>query len=140
MRYFRHTIAEHPCLKRCGYCRSDVEVNMSPFHLIAAGVAAVPLWLFSIYEDFPWYYCVSILAGELLLVFVSGFLSMFLLAPFTIVTQARYCPKCGSPLGFAGRHFDPLGSQRPHWRDIAIFIVFIALNIAVWVSLVLGVL
>jgi hypothetical protein len=111
---------------------------MSPFHLIAAAVATIPLFLFSIHEDFAWYYFVSILAGELLLVFLSGFLSMILLAPFTIVRQVRSCPKCGAPLGFAGRHFDPLGSQRPHWSDIMIFVVFIALNIAVWVSLVRG--
>lgn len=111
---------------------------MSPFHLIAAAAATVPLWLFAIHEDFQWYYFVSILAGELLLVFFSGFLSMFLLAPLTIVRKARSCPKCGAPLGFAGRHFDPLGSERPHWSDLVIFVLFIALNIAVWISLVRG--
>ena len=138
MRYFRHTIAEHPCSKHCGYCRSDVETNMGPFHLIAAASATVPLWLFAIHEGFPWYYLVSILAGELLLVFASGFLSMFLSAPFTIVRQVKSCPNCGAPLAFAGRHFDPLGSLRPHWSDILIFVVFVVLNIAVWVSLIRG--
>ena len=140
MRYFRHTIAEHPCSKHCGYCRSNVETNMSPFHLIAAAVATVPLWLFSIRESWPWYYLVSILAGELLLVFVSGLLSMFLTAPFTIFRQARSCPNCGAPLAFAGRHFDPIGSQRAHWSDMVIFVVFIGLNAAVWISLARGVL
>ncbi len=138
MRYFRHTIAEHPCTKHCGYVRSDVETNMSLFHLIAAATAAVPLWLFSVHEGFQWYYLVSIFAGELLLVFISGFLSMFLMLPFTIVRQVKRCPKCGAPLAFAGRHFDPLGSRRPHWGDIVIFVVFIALNIAVWIFLVRG--
>jgi hypothetical protein len=91
------------------------------------------------HKDFPWYDVVSVLAGELLLVFLSGFLSMFLLAPFTIIRQARSCPKCGAPLAFAGRRFDPLGSPRPHWSDIVIFVVFVALNIGVWISVERGI-
>jgi hypothetical protein len=148
MRYFRHTIAEHPCSKQCGYVRSDIEANMSPFHLIAAATATVPLWLFSIHEGFQWYYLASILAGELLLVFFSGFLSAFLMIlfgiigllvkPFGIVGPAHRCPKCGAPLVFGGRHFNPLGSRRPHWSDIVIFLVFVALNIGIWVSLANG--
>jgi hypothetical protein len=135
MRYFRHTIAEHPCSKHWGYCRSAIEANMSPFHLIAAARASVPLGLFSIHQDFPWYYLVSIIPGELLLICFSGFISMFLSAPITILRQVRSCPKCGATLAFAGRHFDPLGSQRPDWSDILILVVFIASNVIVWISL-----
>jgi hypothetical protein len=138
MRFFRHIIAEHPCSKQCGYCRSDIEPNMSPFHLIAAAIATVPLWLFSIHENYPWYYLVCILGGELLLVFVSGILSSIFMLPFTIPNQAKSCPKCGAPLFFAGRHYDPLGSERPHLSDIVIFVVFVALNIAVWIFHVRG--
>ena len=82
MRYFRHTIAEYACVKRCGYHRGVVGANWSLFHLIAAGVATVPLWLFSLYEHFPWYYVVSILAGECLLIYCAGFISSFIIGPF----------------------------------------------------------
>ena len=135
MRLFRHTIAENPCSKHCGYCRSDVGARMSPFHWIAALVATFPLWLLSIHNGWSWYYFVSILAGELLLIYASGFVCMFLWAPIAVVKNSGSCPKCGAPLALAGRHFDPKGSQRPHWSDLLIFVVFITLNIIVWMSL-----
>jgi hypothetical protein len=132
MRYFRHTIAEYSCLKHCGYHRSVIGANWSLFHLIAAAAATIPLWLFSLYEQFPWYYFVSILAGELLLVYCAGFFSSFVLIPFR---GSFRCKQCGAPMMLCGRHFDPTGSPKPHWSDIVILVVFIALNIAVWVGL-----
>lgn len=135
MRYFRHTIAEYACLKHCGYHQSVVGVNWSLFHLIAAVAAAVPLWFFALCEQFPWYYIVSILAGELLLVYCAGFLSSHVLSPFQ---GASRCKQCGAPMVLCGRHFDPTGSPRPHRSDIMILAIFIALNIAVWIALVRG--
>lgn len=135
MRYFRHTIAEYTCVKRCGYHRSIVGANWSLFHLIAAAAATVPLWLFSLYEQFQWYYLVSILAGELLLIYCAGFLSSFVLMPFQGTLR---CKQCGAPMLLCGRHFDPAGSTRPHWSDIVILVIFIGLNIVVWLSLVKG--
>ena len=135
MRYFRHTIAEYTCVKRCGYRRSVIGANWSLFHLIAAATATVPLWLFSLYEQFPWYYFVSILAGELLLIYFAGFASSFLLLPFRGTFR---CKQCGAPMLLCGRHFDPAGSPRPHWSDIVICVLFIGLNVAVWVTLVRG--
>jgi hypothetical protein len=84
MRYFRHMIAEYACVKHCGYHRSVALANWSLFHLIAAATATVPLWLFSLYEQFPWYYIVSILAGECLLIYCAGFLSSFMIWPFRV--------------------------------------------------------
>ena len=139
MRYFRHTIAEHLCSKHCGYCRSDVEANISPFHLIAAAAATVPLWLLSIREGWPWYYLVSILAGELLLVFVSGFILCFNGVTDRLQADA-VLPELRSTIVLAGRHFDPLGSQRPHLNDMAVFVVFSGLNVAAWISMARGVL
>ena len=137
MRFFRHTIAEYTCTKHCGYHRSVIGANLSFFHVLAAATATVPLWLFSLREQFPWYYFVSILAGELLLVFLAGFLTSFLLMPINSAGTAL-CKKCGAPMFFAGRHFDPLGSPRPHWSDIVVFVVFVGLNIAVWIGLARG--
>ena len=137
MRFFSHTIAEYTCTKHCGYHRSVSGANLSLFHLIAAATATVPLWVLSLREDFPWYYFVSILAGELLLVFLVSIASSFLLMPF-ITAGTTLCKKCGAPMFFAGRHFDPLGSARPHWGDMVIFVVFVGLNIAVWVALARG--
>src|SRR5665213_1882203 len=135
MRCFRHTIAEYTCLKHCGYHRSVVGANWSLFHLITAATATVPLWLFSLYVQFPWYYFISILAGELLLIYLAGFFAGFLLLPFRGTFR---CKQCGAPMSLAGRHFDPAGSLRPHWSDIVILVVFIGLNIAVWISLPKG--
>lgn len=137
MRLFRHTIAEYSCTKHCGYHRSVPGANLSLFHLAAAFVAAIPLWVMSLREDFPWYYIVSIFAGELLLVYAAGFTAGMLLMPFTTAGTSR-CKTCGAPMFFAGRHFDPLGSSKPHWSDIAILIVFVALNVLVWFGLASG--
>ena len=135
MRYFRHTIAEYTCLKHCGYHRSVVGANWSLFHLIAAAVATVPLWLFSLHEQFPWYYFVSILAGEFLLIYCAGFLSSFILIPFRDTFR---CKQCGAPMMLCGRHFDPAGSRRPHWSDMLILVLFVGLNVVVWVALARG--
>jgi len=132
MRFFRHTIAEYTCAKHCGYHRSEIWPDLSPFHVITAATATVPWWLLLLREQIPWYYFVSILAGELLLVFLAGFLSSFLLMPFSVARTAS-CKKCGAPMFLAGRHFDPLGSATAHWSDIGVFVVFVGLNIAVWI-------
>lgn len=137
VRLFGQTIAEYTCSKFCGYHRSVPGANMSRFHLMAAATAAVPLWVFSLCQDFPWYYLPSIFAGELLLLYAAGFTLGLIAMPFTRA-GTFVCPKCHSPMMFAGRHFDPKGSARPIWSDIAIFIGFIALNVAVWVAVLRG--
>lgn len=133
MRFFRHVITEYTCTKHCGCHRSVISPTLSPFNLIAATAAAFPLWLVSLSEpwQFPWYYLFSILAGELLLVFAAGFLSTPFLMPFASA-GTTVCQKCRAPMFCAGRHFDPLGSARPHWTDVVLFVVFLALNIVVW--------
>jgi hypothetical protein len=139
MRFFRHTIAEYTCTRHCGYHRSVVGANLSLFHIFAAATATVSLWLVSLCEPwhFPWYYLFSILAGELLLVFLAGFLSGLLLMPFS-TRGTTLCKKCGAPMFFAGRHFDPLGSPKPHWSDMVLFVVFVGLNIVVWFAIASG--
>jgi len=87
--------------------------------------------------DPAWYYLFQILAGELLLIFLSGFMSTFLLLPFTF-WRTRHCPECGAPTFFAGQHFDPLGSPRPHWSDIIVFVVFVSCNVVVWIKILGG--
>ncbi|MFZ2642308.1 MAG: hypothetical protein WA117_15020 [Verrucomicrobiia bacterium] len=137
MRFFSHTIDEYTCTKHCGYHRSVPGANLSLFHVIAAATATIPLWVLSLREDFPWYYFISILAGELLLVLLAGIASSFLLTLF-MTAGTSVCKKCSAPMFFAGRQFDPLGSSRPHWTDIVVFVVFVALNVAVWVALARG--
>jgi len=137
MRLFSHTIAEYTCTKHCGYHRSVPGANMSRFHMIAAATAALPLWGYWMHEKLPWYYFPSLVAGELLLVYLAGFLAGLVTAPFRGAAPSR-CPQCRAPVMFAGRHFDPKGSARPHWGDIAIFGVFIALNAGVWIAIAQG--
>jgi hypothetical protein len=139
MRFFHHTIAEYICSKRCGYRRSIPGANFSWFHRLAAVLAALPLWVVSLFEPwhFPWYYLISILAGELLLVYFAGFISSFVMIPFT-GRGTNICPQCRAPVLLAGRHFDPLGSAKPLWSDFVIFAVFIALNVMLWIGLATG--
>ena len=137
MRFFRHTIAEYTCSEHCGYHRSVVAANMSRFHLLVAIFLAIPFGLFFLREPFnlPWYYSFCFLAGELLLLFFAGFLASILFLPI-LTYGTKVCKKCESPLFFAGRHFDPLGSPRPHWSDIAIFIFIVGFNAAIWITFV----
>ena len=135
MRYFRHTIAQFICVKHCGYHRSDVEGNWSVFHFGAAVTATVPLWIASLYQQFPWYYVVSLLAGELLLMFGAGFLASLVLLAFR---GARRCKQCGAAMVLCGRHFDPAGSAKPDLGDVVVFVFFVGLNVAAWVVLASG--
>jgi hypothetical protein len=136
MRFFRHVIEESSCSRHCGYHRSSVSVNLSWFHLLTVTTATVPLWLVSLYKPwaFPWYYLFGIFSSELLLLIFMGFLSSLLFIPFT---AGGPCKECGSPMYFAGRHFDPLGSKKPHWKDFVIFGLFACANIVIWCALLL---
>lgn len=135
MNYFSHTIAEYVCIKRCGFHVSLPSANWGLFHLMFAVVATVPLWVYSLWEGMEWYYFVSILAGELLLAYLAGFLAGAVSGPFQRVS---HCKQCGARMMFCGRHFNPAGSPKPHRSDIAISIVFTGLNIALWYGLVTG--
>ena len=48
---------------------------------------------------------------------------------------ALKCPKCGEPFVSTGRHFDPLGSKRPHRCDLALLASFVALNVVVCLAI-----
>ena len=134
MRFFQHTVAEYVCAKRCGNHRSSPSPNFSAFHLAAAAIAALALsLLFSRYPWFmPWYDSFGIFGCELLLIYLASFLANLLFIPFTF-RDTSICTACGAPMILVGRHFDPKGSRLPHWTDLAIFAVFVALNIALWI-------
>jgi hypothetical protein len=135
MRNFSHTIAEYACAKRCGYHRSVIGANWSLIDLIAVILATIPLWLFSIHEDYPWYCLISVFASECLLVYAAGFFMSIVTGPFRGTLR---CKQCGASMMLCGRHFDPKGSPRPHWTDIVILTIFIGVNIAVWISIATG--
>ena len=134
MPLFSRVIAEH-CCTRCSHRCPDESPNLAGFDLIVAGLAAIPFWLVSLRApwNFPWYDLVSFLAAELLLIYLAGFLSSFVMIPHIAIRHwkdRKGCRLCGAPMRFAGRHFDPAGSWYPHWKDMLIFAVFVALNIA----------
>jgi hypothetical protein len=135
MNLFQYITAEYTCPK-CGGRRSVISPTLWRFYWIAAALAALPLWIASLCPPWsmPWYYGSSFLAGELLLVFLGGFLCTLVLAPFDSRGTIR-CRSCRAMMSFNGRHFDPLGHPRPHWKDIVLFIVFLALNVAVWLAI-----
>jgi len=97
--------------------------------------ATVPLWLLSLYEQFAWYYIFGIFAGECLLAYCAGFLSNFIILPFSGTTK---CKQCGATMMFCGRHFNPAGSPKPDRSDIVICAIFIGLNVVLWVFLATG--
>src|SRR2546423_6230627 len=127
MRFCSHITSDYACTRHCGFHRSIVTPNLSLFHITAAAMATVPLWVLSLQATFPWYYVVSIFACEILLVFLAGLVSTFLLSLF--LPSTTICKKCGAPLFFAGRHFDPSGSPKAHWTDITIFAIFLLMNL-----------
>jgi hypothetical protein len=136
MRFFRYIITDYTCKQHCGYVRSLVNPALfSPFVLIVAAAATVPWWVVSLGDPWrcPWYYVFNILAGELLLWIFAGLLSSILLISYS-AKGTKVCPKCGATMFFAGRHFDPAGSARPHWSDLVIVAVFLGVNIFVWAS------
>lgn len=137
MRLFRNIVAEYTCSEFCGYRRSVVSAAMSRFHFLVAIVFAILFCIYFVREPYslPWYYSLSFLAGELLLIFTTGFLGGILLSPF-LTYGTNVCRKCGAPVFCAGQHYDPLGSPKPHWTDIAIFIFVIAINAAIWFALI----
>ncbi|MEN6306620.1 MAG: hypothetical protein ABFD91_02590 [Anaerohalosphaeraceae bacterium] len=132
MRLFSHTIADYTCSQHCGYHRSIAAANLSYFHLFAAAGAAIPLWIISLGDPWrlPWYYLFCILAGELVLLILVGLAAGLLLMPFTM-RGTQVCKNCGAAMFLAGRHFDPLGSSKPHWSDIVMFAIFVAMNVMI---------
>jgi hypothetical protein len=96
---FQQTIAEYTCSKHCGYHRSVASANLVLFHLAVAAAAALPLWIRLLGSPwyFPWYYLISILAGELLLVILSGFVSSVVLMPF-MAAGTTICRNCAGEL------------------------------------------
>jgi hypothetical protein len=100
--------------------------------MIAAAVAALPLCVVAVRAPWyqPWYWVFLVLAGEMLLVILAGLLASILMA-FGQGGRMR-CGKCGSPMFFAGSHFDPHGSRRPRLTDGLVLALFVGLNGAVW--------
>ncbi len=135
MNLFQYITAEYTCPK-CGWRRSVISPTLWRFYWIAAALAALPIWIASLLPPWsmPWYYGVSFVAGELLLVFLGGFLCTLLFAPFDSPGTLR-CRSCRAMMMFNGRHFESGGHPRPHWKDIVLFIVFIGLNVAVWIAI-----
>jgi len=133
MRLFAHITAEYSCSKKCGNHLSVIGPKWSPFYVIVAFVAAVPWWLVLIRDpwDVPRYYLLNIFAGELLLFYPAEYFSSLARTIF-LARPMNKCSKCGAPMFFAGRHFDPLGSKKPHWTDIVLFVLFIIENIIIW--------
>jgi hypothetical protein len=136
MPLFSHTIAEH-CCTRCDHRCPDVSPNLAGFGLIISALAALPFGIVLLRApwNLPWYDLVGIFAAELLLIFVAGLFSSLVMIPAEIVRHwkdRRGCRACGAPMRFAGRHFAPEGSKIPHWTDILVLPIFVALNIALW--------
>ena len=134
MRLFSHTTAEYVCTK-CGERRSVVGANLGIFYVIVAAVAAVPLWIASLRDpwNLAWYFLPCFFAGELLLFFAAGLVASVLY----VVTSSglEMCWHCRGLMRFAGRHFDPAGTNTPHWSDVVILLIFAGLNVIVWYEL-----
>ena len=129
---FSHTYAAHSCLK-CGAHThtSKGSPNWSWFYLLLAVSMALPLWVFSLFRpwSFPWYYGISILAGELLLFYLVGFTTGFLLM-FRDIRPVR-CPECRTPLLANGSYFKD--AEKPNLNDIVLSVLCVGVNIGLWI-------
>jgi hypothetical protein len=132
---FSHTYAVHSCLKCKAYSHTSTgSPNWSKFYLLLATGMAFPLWLFSMFSDwgFPWYYGVSILAGELLLFYIVSFISGFILM-FRDIRPSR-CPECRSSLITNGSYFND--AEKANLDDIVLSILYVGANIGIWIFIV----
>ena len=129
---FSYTIAEYRCTQ-CAGGRSEHGISLSIPYVVVALIATV-VWSFTLFcapLDFPWYSVFCVFAGELLALFISG-LSLTLI--FVIGDRLIHrCPSCGAPMTLRGRHFTK--SQKPRWNDIVLLLLFVAINVGVWMSL-----
>jgi hypothetical protein len=129
---FRYTTAEYRCTK-CAGGRSEHGVNLSIPYVVVAFIATV-IWSFALFRaplNFPWYCVFCVFAGELLALIIAGLsLTLFFIVGGSIIHR---CPSCGAPMTLRGRHFTK--SPKPRWNDSVLLLVFVAINVGVWVSL-----
>ncbi|NLH18271.1 MAG: hypothetical protein GX455_16985 [Phycisphaerae bacterium] len=132
MNLFQFVTAEYTCPK-CGWRRSVISPTFGRIYWILCVLAALPLWIVLLGKpwNLPWYYAPSFIAGEMLLAFTSGFLVSWPLFLFDSWGTIR-CRSCRAMMMFNGRHFDPKGHPRPHWKDIVLIAAFLAANVALW--------
>lgn len=134
---FNHSYAVHTCLncKDCSHT-SRGSPNWSLFYILLAAGMALPLWIFLLFPPWslPWYYVVSILAGEMLLFYVAGFLTGFVLMFRNI--RPMLCPKCRKPLSPCGRYVKD--DDKPNMDDGVLSIIHVGLNIGLWTALLSG--
>src|SRR5215472_13059333 len=129
---FSYIIAEYRCTQ-CAGARSEHGITLSTPYAIAALIATV-VWSFVLLRaplNYPWYSFFCVFAGELLALFIAGLAITLLFAIGGPIV--RRCPNCGAPMTLRGRHFAQ--SKRPHWVDSVLLLLFIAINVGVWISL-----
>lgn len=102
--------------------------------LDAIALVATVVWSFALLRaplNFPWYSVFYIFAGELLALFIAGMaLTLFFIVGGSIIHR---CPSCGAPMTLRELHFTK--SQKPHWTDTVLLLLFVAINVGMWVSL-----
>jgi len=129
---FHYRTAEYRCTQ-CTGARSKHGITLSIPYVVVAVIATVA-WSFILLRaplSFPWYYAFSVFAGELLALFIAGMpLTIFFIIGGPIIHR---CPSCGAPMTLRGQHFTK--SQKPHWNDSVLLLIFIAINVGAWLSL-----
>lgn len=131
---FSHTYAVHTCTKCKAYSHTSKGApNWSRFYLLLAIGFAVPLWLFVTLShwELPWYYFVSVVALELLLFYVVGFVGGLILMVFG--KRPSRCPECHAPLLLNGSYFND--SEKMNSEDIVLTVLFVAANAGLWAFL-----
>jgi DNA-directed RNA polymerase subunit RPC12/RpoP len=131
---FNYTIAEYRCTK-CSNTHSQHSSSMSiPFLVLGLlGTFAQSAIFLRAPWDLPWYYFFCIFAGELILLFISGFLLSMVKIISGTRTATMRCSACGASMTFRGRHIAK--SKTPRLTDYVVLILFLTLNVAVWLSL-----
>lgn len=131
---FSHTTADYRCTQ-CGHVKSNVFPNASIFFFSLAVFTSIPTSLIASLGPWrlPWYYFAGAVVGELLLLFLAGIVCSLLF--IFIYPEPKCCPNCRASIFLAGRHF--AASKKPHRTDFILIVIFLALNVVVWIK-VLG--
>lgn len=143
-RIFGHTYAVNACSRCSNYTHVSMgDPNWSWFYFGLAVCMAIPWAAFLIFSplDMPWYDFFGVFATELLLFYVAGFTSTFLMLLATITGLKRNwpkwkCPECGGLVTGRGRYFKT--DEPPNWCDVLLMTVYLAINVAPVVAGVLA--
>lgn len=137
MRWFQHIFEELHCPK-CDSHRTIATPTLSPFYLVLATTATIPLFLASFRAPWhlSWYHSLVILAGEIFVLILSGLCYSIVKAFAAVANMRDVRCRCGSEMQSVGRHYRLDGTPRPILTDYIIIAFFVLINVIIWLYVI----